>query len=156
MEPIAFLKPMTIQELYPYWHDTHEEFLLELERIEESRWDDKPCHLAGGTIRQLVLHLIETERFWIGHVAQGGPPPQISGTDYPTKQALIEGFQAAREATIRYLDMLKYESLRAVRTIPADPENNIPESNMPLSWVVWHVMEHEIYHWGQIVLRSLD
>lgn len=147
---------MTIPELYPYWSDAHEELMLELQRLDETRWDDKPAHLAGGSVRQLVLHLIQSERFWIGRVAQGGPMPQIQGSDYPTKQALIEGFRAAREATIRYLDMLKYESLRAVRTIPADTENNIPESNMPLSWVIWHVMEHEIYHWGQIALRSLD
>lgn len=147
---------MTIEELYPYWNDAHEELLLELERLEEARWNDKPAHFKGGSVRQLVLHLIESERFWIGHIAQGGPKPEIRASDYPTKKDLIEGFQAARQATIRYLDMLEYESLRAVRAIPADPANNVPESNMPLSWVIWHVMEHEIYHWGQIALRALE
>ena len=147
---------MTIHELYPYWGDAHEELLLVLERIDEAGWEDKPPHAGARSIRQIVLHMIQNERFWIGHIAQNGPVPQVLSSDYPTKQALIEGLHAAREATIRYLDMLKYESLRAVRTIPADPDNNIPESNMPLSWVIWHVMEHEIYHWGQIALRSLD
>src|SRR5579883_50501 len=146
---------MTIAELYPYWNDAHEEFLLELEFIDEDHWNDKPAHLGGGSIRQLVLHLIEAERYWIGQIAQGGPSPEIRGSDFPTKASLIEGLNATREATIRYLDVLKYEGLRAVRTIPADPENNIPEANMTIAWIIWHVMEHEIYHWGQIALRSL-
>ena len=147
---------MKIKDLYPYWNDAHEEFLLELERIDEQRWTEKPAHLGGGSIRQLVLHLIETERYWIGQIAMEGPASEVRGSDFPTKALLIEGFVVARAATIRYLDVLKYEGLRAVRTIPADPENNIPESNMPVSWIIWHVMEHEIYHWGQIALRSLE
>jgi uncharacterized damage-inducible protein DinB len=142
---------MTIEEIYPYWNDAHADLIFALEQIDEAYWSEKPPGL-NKSIRQIVLNLIEREHYWIGQIAQGRPAHPVAGADFPTKASLIEGLKAAREATIRYLDMLKYESLRAVRTIPADPAHNIPESNMPVSWIIWRVMENEIFHWGQIML----
>jgi len=150
------LKAMTIADLYPYWNDSHAEFMEALNAIEDELWGRTPAGREGRTIAEIAFHVIETECFWIGEVAQSGPKNRLDPANYPTKGALIEGIEAARSATILYLDVLKYESLKSVRGIPADPKNNVPETNMPLSWIIWHVMEHEIYHWGQIVRRAED
>ena len=88
---------MTLDELYPYWQDVHDELIDVLEFSDETRWREKPAHQAGLNIRQIVLRLIQTEQEWIGHVAQGFPRYPFSPSDFPDKAALLDGLRAARE-----------------------------------------------------------
>ena len=62
----------------------------------------------------------------------------------------------AREVTPRVLEPFSSEGLRAVRTVPADPQTNRPETNMPIGRIFWHVLELELTAWGQIMLRLDD
>ena len=48
------------------------------------------------------------------------------------------------------------QGLRAVRTVPADPARNWPETNMPVSRLLWQVVEAELAAWGQVTQRLDD
>ena len=147
---------MRTEQFNPYFNDAHEELIEQLEWLAAHRWEAKPAHVDAMSIRQIVLHLIDQERFWIVHIAQNGPWDRVVGSDFNTSDRMIEGLRAARAATERYIASLEPVSLRAVRTIPPDPLSNRPEINQPIGWILWQVLRNDIYYLGQIAMRRLD
>lgn len=144
---------MKIEELYPYWDEIHDQLLELLEWAPANVLDFKTDDPDARSIRQIVVHLIDIERYYIVHLAQGGPWVHTTPTEFKTRDQLAEGILITRNQTKLYIESLKPETLRAVRTIPTDGDTNTPTTNRPVAWILWQVMQHEIYHWGQIQLR---
>ncbi|MDR3708635.1 MAG: DinB family protein [Capsulimonadaceae bacterium] len=147
---------MDIGSVYPYWEDVHTDLIELLEWLPEPVWDYKPRLADVRSIRQIVLHMIDQERFWIVHLAQGGPWVRPEPADFTSPDLLVEGLVATRKQTMLYIKLLRAETLRAVRTIPTDGEMNTPETNRPVAWLIWRAVEHELYHYGQIQQRRYD
>ena len=61
-----------------------------------------------------------------------------------------------REITTRVMEPFSPPGLRAVRAVPADPAQNRPETNMPVSRLLWQVVEQELPAWGQVMQRLDD
>ena len=136
---------MTLAELYPYLSDTHDDFAERLSLLSDAEWTHRYCLPDTISIRQIVSRCVGRERFLILEIAQGRKTgssalevASLSNTD------LLSEMTAARVVTERYVSTLAPEMLRTVRAVPADPRFNVPESNMPLSWVIWSVVENEI------------
>ena len=142
-------------ELYPFWADTHEELIELLEWLPENVWQYKPA-VDARSVRQIVLHMIDRERFWIVHLAQAGPWEHPAAADFMTPALLVEGLTVTRAQTNLYIESLKPETLRIVRSVPTDTDTNSPATNRPISWLIWQVLQHEIYHLGQIQQRRHD
>ncbi len=147
---------MKLRELYPYWSDVHWELCELLDILDDDIWTAKRVGSEGRTIRQIMLHVIDFERFWINHIAQRLPYEAITSREFSSNAEIIDQFRATRVATDRFIEGLSLESLKSVRTAPEDIANNEPERNVQIGWIIWHVLEHEIYHWGQIVMRASD
>ena len=147
---------MDVESLYPYWEDTHLELVELLEWLPEAVWDYRPGLNDIRSIRQIVLHMIERERYWIVHIAREGPFGRPDPGDFRTPELLIEGLTAVRRQTMLYVASLKPMTLRTVRTIPTDADMGMPETNRPISWLLWQVAQHEIYHYGQIQARRYE
>ncbi|HEY3331352.1 MAG TPA: DinB family protein [Capsulimonadaceae bacterium] len=146
---------MRMTELYPYWSDAHDEMIELLEWLPVAVWDYRP-DANVRSIRQIALHLLDRERFWIVHLAQEGAWDRPLPRDFATPDLLIEGLVAMRKQTQLYVESLKPEMLRAVRSIPTDADTNSPATNRPISWLIWQVLQHEMYHFGQIQMRRYD
>ena len=136
---------MTLRDLYPYLSDIHEDLIERLSLLDDDYWTSRPCPPATLTVRQAVARAVERERALIQEIAQMRRPgssalevSRLSNSD------LLSELEATRVVTERYVATLAPEMLRTVRAVPADPARNIPESNMPLSWVLWSVVENEI------------
>ena len=146
---------MRLDELYPYWKDAHEELrealaLLTAEQLEARPRDGVP------SVRDLALDFLYHERYWVSHLVAGNDYEKPRPDLFPDGRALVEGLSAARQVTALVLEPFSREGLRAVRRVPADPVDNRPETNMPVGWLFWHVLEREIFTWGQIALRLAD
>jgi uncharacterized damage-inducible protein DinB len=146
---------MQLDELYPYWGDVHQDLIETIEYLSEPQLNEK-WHDDARSIRQIILHLVSEERFYVNHIIAGHVFEQPKSSDYQNAASLIEALEATRQMTIRVLDPLTAAGLRAVRTVPADPAANRPETNTSVGWIFWHVVESEIYHLGQIALRIED
>ena len=146
---------MKLDELYPYWQDTHDELLETVAYLTEDQIDARP---QSGTknIRDILLDLGTTERLWISHLVAGSAYERPQAALYSDASALIELLTATRQVTARVLEPFSREGLRAVRHVPADPQANRPETNMPVASLFWHVLEREIVAWGQVRLRLDD
>lgn len=146
---------MKLDELYPYWDAAHEDLVETVGLLNEWQLDTEPGP-GGRSLRQIILEFVRAERFWIGQLVAGFAEYRPRPEDFPTGKALAEALSAARAVTQRVLDPLSVEGLRAVRTVPSDPATNRHETNTPIGWMFWHVLELELICRGQVMQRIED
>ncbi len=144
---------MILAELYPYLSDTHDEFVERLSLLNDDDWTHRTCPPSPISIRQIVARCIGRERLLILEIAQGRKPGSSALESASLDNSdLLSEMTAARAVTERYVATLRPEMLRTVRAVPADPRLNIPESNMPLSWVIWSIVENEVTSYANVLL----
>jgi len=146
---------MRTDELYPYWNEVHEELIEAVEYLDEDQVDERP-HDGAQSIKQLVLKFVEVEREYAQHLAGGFAYERPSAAAHVDGKAIADLLTTTREVTARVLDPLTTAGLRSVRAVPGDPAENRPDTNMPVAWLLWHVMEREIQCLGQVTLRLAD
>ncbi len=146
---------MKLDEIAPYWRGAHEELLETVAMLTPDQLDARP-RAGTASVRDILLGLAAAERFWVSHLVAGNAYERPRADQYPDAAALVELLAAARQVTMRVLEPFSREGLRAVRHVPADPQTNRPETNMPVAWLFQHVLEREIFAWGQVRLRLDD
>ena len=146
---------MQTKDLYPYWDEMHEELVENVEYLDEDQIDARP-HDGASSIKQLVLKFVEVERFHAQHLAGGFDYERPSASAHVDGKAIADLLTATRVVTARVLEPLTAAGLRSVRAVPGDPAENRPDTNMPVAWLLWHVMEREIQCLGQVTLRLAD
>lgn len=146
---------MRTDELYPYWPEVHDDLIERLEYLTDEHVDLRPTD-GTDSIKQIVLKFVETERFYAQHLAGGFDWERPSPSTYIDGPGLVELLRATREITERVTDPLTSAGLRSVRAVPGDPAENRPDTNMPVGWLLWHVLEREIECLGQVTLRLKD
>ncbi len=146
---------MRLDELYPYWSYAHQQLLDTLEYLTDAQLEFRP-HPQAESIQDIVLRLIRDERYWVGTLIAGYAEYRPSEKEHRTTASLIEALTVARQITERVLEPYSAAGLRAVRAVPADPARNRPETNMPVSRLLWQVVENELTAWGQVTLRLQD
>ena len=146
---------MRLEELYPFWGYAHQQLVEALEFLTEAQLEYRP-HREASSVRDIVLRLIREERYWAGTLIAGYAEYRPLETEHRTAAALIEALTVTREITTRVLEPFSPQGLRAVRAVPADPGQNRPETNMPISRLVWQVVEQELTAWGQVTQRLDD
>lgn len=148
-------EPLKLDELYPYWDASHEDFVETVGLLNEWQLDTEPGP-GGRSLRQIILEFVRAERFWVGQIVAGYAEYRPRSEDFATGKALAEALAAARAVTRRVLDPLGPDGLRAVRTVPSDPATNRHETNTPIGWMFWHVLELELICRGQVLQRIED
>jgi uncharacterized damage-inducible protein DinB len=146
---------MRTNELYPYWDEAHEELIETIEYLDEDQVDDRP-HDGADSIKQIVLRFVETERLYAQHLAGGFDYERPSAAAHVDGKSIADLLTVTRTITARVLEPLTTAGLRSVRMVPGDPAENRPDTNMPVAWLLWHVMEREIQCLGQVTLRLKD
>ncbi len=146
---------MKLSDLYPWWEDSHQELVEAVELLKEWQLETEPGP-GGRSLHRILLEFIRAERYWISHLAAGHAEYRPRPEDYPDGKALAEALKATREVTLRVLEPLGPDGLRAVRTVPGDPATNRYETNRPIGWLFWHVLELELICRGQIMQRLED
>ena len=63
--------------------------------------------------------------------------------DYPTKVAIKQMLDQAHQRTLNLLDCLDEHNLADVCQSPRG-------EHFTMGWVIWHVLEHEIHHRGEL------
>jgi uncharacterized damage-inducible protein DinB len=119
-------------------------FLAELEREDYIR--PLEC-LAGESIRDRMVHIVDAEGFWMS-VLQNRVHDGLRPADYPDVDALVPRSHEATDRTLNLLhtadaDWFIRQSLFSL------PGRSAPVPLIP-SMVVLHVLTHEFHHKGQI------
>lgn len=99
------------------------------------------------SLGQVACHIAEAEDGWFRHVIQGelADWPNYSTAAYPTIEAvknLLAEVHVRTEAFLKTVDVVDLD-----RVIEASWGKRFT-----LTWIIWHVIEHEIHHRGEIFL----
>jgi uncharacterized damage-inducible protein DinB len=131
---------------FNHWKAVRQSVYALIDRFQESElvFQPFPTSWKAG---QIMLHIAESEDYWIRCVILKEIPasPEYVLADYPTKDKIKEKLQECHSRTEKYLAGLEEEDLQ--RTIYSG-ENDADT----LYWILWHMIEHEIHHRGEISL----
>ena len=132
---------------FGYWKQVRQGLLEALDKLTDAQLDFVPRQ-GLWSLRETVCHIAGTEDGWLRyytanrwHEDQSRPNPQ----DYPTVaslKALLEKVHAETEAQFGLdPDLLMEQTVQ----LPWGAQTS-------MGWAVWHVLEHEIHHRGEVFL----
>jgi len=119
-------------------------------------WQPVPGSYSIGGI---LLHIAEVEVFWIEEFCLGRKMSEADETLFMSKE--IDQYKGKwptppRKPLSYYysiLDDVRGRTLKAVRKIPSPKTlKERRDTQFSMAWVLAHVVEHESYHGGQIVM----
>ncbi len=137
---------MNAAELFEHWRIVRRDLNAALDLLTDEELDFVPR--AGlWSLGTVARHIAEAEEGWFRYVVNNemGQWPDFKDEHYPTVQSIEELLAAVHERTQLFLATIDFDDLE--RAVPTPWGEDIP-----LRWIVWHVLEHEIHHRGEIYL----
>lgn len=133
-------------EIFSHWEIVRADLHALIERFREEELA-LPLYPGGWPVGQVMLHIAECEDYWLHTlVSQAMPHPVRYAFDaYPTRAAIQTALSGAHERTLELLSGLDEHDLARQYRIPGNEVYS-------LYWIIWHVIEHEIHHRGELSL----
>jgi uncharacterized damage-inducible protein DinB len=137
---------MGSDQLFSHWKQVRADLLTTIEKFSESELAFTPFS-NSWTVGQIALHIADCEDNWIHGVVRHEIQPWIfyNFTDYLSKSAIIDILNRAHLKTVTYLYGLDEKDLETKYHTPGGQA-------FSLYWIIWHVLEHEIHHRGELSL----
>ncbi len=135
---------MKLSQMFAHWEQVRADLLTTIDKFSEEELAYSPypdCWPVGKT----MLHIADCEDYWLHAVVQPILDPDFNYelADYPTKAAIKEMLNQAHQRTLGLLDRLDERNL-------ADERQTRRGETFTVGWMIWHVLEHEIHHRGEL------
>lgn len=138
---------MKVSELFAHWSQIRTDLVTTIEKFEDDELSYKPTN-TDWSVGTIMLHIAEAEEGWFQYVVTRSLKewPVIELESYPDKAAIKAVLAEVHGRTERYLSTLMLPEL--------DRDIVTPWGGRPikLEWIIWHVLEHEIHHRGELSL----
>ncbi len=139
---------MDAKTLFHHWSNVRQGLVQAIDQLSVEQLDFRPRE-GLWSLRETVCHIAGTENSWfrcyVTHEFNSWEEADFHPEDYPTPQAL----KALLADVHRHIVALYAEEgdkkLAQLATMPWGPQ-------VSQEWVVWHVLEHEIHHRGEVYL----
>ena len=134
------------KELFGHWAEVRKGLYRALDRLTDEQLSFVPREglWSMGTV---ACHIGAAEEGWFRHAVthELDERPKYAAEDYPTVGSVVALLEEVHDRTDAYLETVDVADLDQImaRTWGGD---------LPLRWVIWHVLEHEIHHRGEIFL----
>ena len=103
--------------------------------------------ISAGSIHKLLVHVMAAQWLWLSRWRGDSPTRIETHEDYPTRDALEQRWPLVHSAVLDFLSMQSPKSLARV----LEYRNNKGEVYaLPLGDTVLQVIDHSIYHRGQL------
>lgn len=135
----------SVLDTYPYWERVRKTISQAAALIPKGKLEWRPVK-GMYSFGDLLRHMVDTEEFWIQGVLRGkGGSPDRTRKDYPTVAKIFKDWERIHQKTLAALSKMSATALdRKVKI-----EQN---GKVPVSWLLWHVIEHEVHHRAQIIV----
>jgi len=135
---------MKLSQMFAHWEQVRADLLTTIDKFSEEELAYSPypgCWSIGKT----MLHIADCEDYWLHVVVEPSLPPDFlyELADYPTKTAIKTKLDQAHQRTLVLLDKLDERNLTDGRQTPR-------RETFTVGWIIWHVLEHEIHHRGEL------
>jgi uncharacterized damage-inducible protein DinB len=137
---------MEPSQIFSHWGQVRVDLLSTIDMFSEDELYFKPFD-SSWPVGQIMLHIADCEDNWLHGIVRHEYQPWIfyNLADYPQKANILEVLDHAHLKTIKLLEDLNEDDL--------DQKYKTPEGkNYRLRWIIWHVLEHEIHHRGELSL----
>jgi uncharacterized damage-inducible protein DinB len=137
---------MQPRQLYGHWGQIRTDLLTTIDAFSDAELSYAPFE-GSWPVGQIMLHIAECEDHWLhGLVRQELKPPiDYRLSDYPTKADIKGVLDSAHRRTLLFLKSLEEKDLDQTY------QTRFGET-FSLYWIIWHVLEHEIHHRGELSL----
>ena len=130
-----------------YWSGIRAGLYQALDQITDEQLTFSPA--AGlWSLGQVALHIAAAEEGWFRYIITrelNDWPEDFPPEKFHTVAAVTDLLQQTHGRTEAYLASIDYEELERVIEAPW-------EAKFPVRWAIWHVLEHEIHHRGEIFI----
>jgi uncharacterized damage-inducible protein DinB len=138
--------PMKLSELFSHWNQVHADTLVVLDKFSE----DELSYVAypgGMTVGRIALHIADAKDGWFQRIftrERADWPENYTLENYPSKAAIAALLTAVHTQIFDQLDGLTQADL--------DTQVDSPWGTFSLRFILWHILEHEIHHRGELSL----
>jgi uncharacterized damage-inducible protein DinB len=137
---------MNAAEMFGHWQSVRRDLLRALDMLADEQLGFVPRE-GLWSLGTVACHIAEAEEGWFRYVVtrELGAWPEFAAGGYATVESirtLLDWVHSRTEAYLATVDVVDLE-----RIIDASWNEAIP-----LRWIVWHALEHEIHHRGEIYL----
>ena len=137
---------MDLNELFSHWDQIHQDTLATLEAFDESELNFSGFE-GGWCVGDIALHIAHAEEGWFRVIAQrkySEWPSRHTLKEYPTKEKISHLLESTHKETMLYLGSKTIQDLETVF--------ESEWGKFSLKFIIWHVIEHEIHHRGELSL----
>jgi uncharacterized damage-inducible protein DinB len=138
---------MKPNQIFSHWKQIRADLLSTIDKFDNDELVYAPFE-TSWCVGQIVLHIANAEEGWFRYAVSRELdkwPEQYRPENYPTKKDVKLALSKVHTHTEQYLDSLDEANLAQLIEVPWD-------ESIPLIWIIWHVVEHEIHHRGELSL----
>jgi len=139
---------MNLAQLFFNYSDCRRELIPAVENLTDDQLDwTPPGH--DNSIRRLLIHIADAEYWWIGCVGHNRTDEYDESFEKKpyTRDQVLDILQTWHDRTVEFMqeqDISRFDS----KTFHLAWR----KTDVTLGWLVWHVVEHQARHRGQIFM----
>ena len=137
---------MSARELFRHWDEVREGLYQALSKLTDAQLGFVPRE-GLWSLGKVARHIAHAEEGWFRYVVtrELHQWPEYTVENYPTVESIKALLSEVHTRTEDYLMTLDIAALDRILDVPWD-------RRLSLGWIIWHVLEHEIHHRGEIFL----
>ena len=138
---------MKLMELFEHWTEVRSGLVraAQLFRPDELSYSPFP---GARSVAETLLHIANAEEGWFRYAVtkeRAEWPEAPAAKDYPSPEAVLSLLSTVHGETLAYLAPLDADEFHHTVRTPWGEE-------LALGQVIWHVIDHEIHHRGELSL----
>jgi uncharacterized damage-inducible protein DinB len=138
------MKPST---LFSHWKRIRTGLIETIDKFDQNMLEYTPFDGSYSAAR-IMLHIADAEEGWFRYVVgkrYDEWPSHFTVENYPTLTEIKGALNKVHGETEDFLESLSASDMEKIIQTPW-------EEPIPLGWIIWHVLEHEVHHRGELSL----
>jgi uncharacterized damage-inducible protein DinB len=138
-------RAMAIQELFEHIENSRKLVLEAAEKLDRESFLSRQKGMSS--IRDLLVHLMDSEDYWVGSVIRGEKREKFLPDKYEDVAALKAHWDGIHERTKKLLSDVSEGRVSEKTSVQWEGK-----TTLDVGTVLLHLFTHELYHCGQICL----
>ena len=138
---------MKPERLFAHWKLVRRDLFWTMDQFHDGDLNYRPFE-GSWTVGEILLHIANAEKGWFRYAVTGELeewPAKFLVNDYPTLERMKELLTEVHDWTEGFIEDLSDDDYQKVIEVSWG-------ENFLLGWILWHVLEHEIHHRGELSL----
>lgn len=138
---------MNAAEYFDHWAKIWRDLQLAVAMLQDEHLSFRPAERYSRTVGDILRHIINVEQGWIHYVVRRSLKtwPEESADQLNTVRAIQAELARTHKESLEYLDTVPMDDFNRIVQVPGD-------GTPKLGWILWHVLEQQIHHRGELFL----